>query len=277
MLALLVLAGVGAFRLMEVTRYESTVLIVAHRGASRHAPENTLSSIREAIRQGADCSEIDVQSTVDGVVILMHDSDLKRIADLPQRVDETTFEEIRKLDAGAWFGEEFEGEKVPTLQEAMNVARGKIHLNIEVKPYGEDPSSAAVVAELIKKNKFADQCVVTSFDANVLRAIKAEVPDLQVGLIVGAAMGDLSKVDADFLSVHAPIVDARFMKRCRERDKEVYTWTVNNREQMIRLTILGVNAIITDEPGVLHELRQRYEELTHSERVLLTFRLWLAQ
>src|SRR5262249_23806418 len=133
---------------------QSLVQVTAHRGHSRAAPENTLSAIRKAIASGADYAEVDVQQTADGVVVLLHDSDLKRWAGDPRRVGELPFDEVRKLDVGNWFGPAFVGERVPTLAEVIGLYRGRIKLNVELKVYGPDQRLALEVARLLREHDF---------------------------------------------------------------------------------------------------------------------------
>ena len=127
-------------------------------------PENTLSAFEAAIEVGADFAELDVQETSDGVVVVLHDRDLMRMAGDPRRISDITFAEARKLDLGRRFSPEFAGERIPTLAEVIALARGKIKLQIELKYYGKDRGLAAKVAELIRREDFEDQCEVTSLD-----------------------------------------------------------------------------------------------------------------
>src|SRR5262249_2835558 len=112
------------------------VKVTAQRGHARAAPENTLSAVRAAIASGADYAEVDVQQTADGVVVLLHDRDLKRVAGVSRRLDELSYDEVRRLDVGSWFSPAFAGERVPTLVEVIDLCRGRIRLNIELKFFG---------------------------------------------------------------------------------------------------------------------------------------------
>jgi glycerophosphoryl diester phosphodiesterase len=114
------------------------VRVTAHRGHARAAPENTLSAMHKAIESGADYAEMDVQQTADGVVVLLHDRDLRRVAGVSRRLDELSYDEVRQLDVGSWFDPAFAGERVPTLADVIGLCRGKIRLNIELKFFGPD-------------------------------------------------------------------------------------------------------------------------------------------
>lgn len=110
------------------------VQITAHRGASGSAPENTLIALQKAIEAGADYAEIDVQETSDGRLVLLHDPDLKRTTGLKKNIWQTTYNELKHLDAGSWFSDEFSAERIPLLEDAIELVRGKMLLNIELKP-----------------------------------------------------------------------------------------------------------------------------------------------
>src|SRR5262249_32888341 len=133
------------------------VLVTAHRGHARAAPENTLSAMRKAIESRADYAEMDVQLTADGKVVLLHDRDLKRLAGVSRRLDELSYDEVRQLDVGSWFAPAFSGERVPTLAEVIALCRGKIRLNIELKFFGPDRRLARAVAELIREQDFESE------------------------------------------------------------------------------------------------------------------------
>ena len=129
-------------RLVETTRTGRKASITAHRGASRKAPENSLSAIRRAIELEADFAEIDVHITADGVPIVVHDEDFQRLAGDPRRPGNMTLEQVRRLDIGSKFDRKFAGERVPTLEETIDLARGKIKLNIELETDGSGSNSA---------------------------------------------------------------------------------------------------------------------------------------
>jgi glycerophosphoryl diester phosphodiesterase len=167
----------------------SWVMVIAHRGHSSAAPENTLSAVRKAIESGADYAEVDVQETGDGVVVLLHDRDLKRVAGDPRRIEDLSFDEVRKLNVGSWFGTAFAGERVPTLAEVINLCRGRIKLNIELKFYGPDRRMAREVARHIHEQDFESDCLVTSFNYDALVEVKKHNPRLRTGLILAHAPG----------------------------------------------------------------------------------------
>jgi glycerophosphoryl diester phosphodiesterase len=251
------------------------VQVTAHRGYSRKAPQNTLSAIREAIKVGADWAEIDVQLTRDGEVILLHDSDLKLMTGDGRKPGDITLAELRKLPARERFGLEFSSERIPTLHEVIDTARGNIKINIELKFYGKDHRLAKKVAELLREDEFEDDCFVASLDLEGVRLAKEHNPRLRTAAIVTVALGDVSRLDVDILSVNTQLVDDRLLHKARRSGKEVHVWTVNTRRGMRRWIESGVNNIITDDPELFFEVRKEREELTDVERLLLACRYLL--
>jgi glycerophosphoryl diester phosphodiesterase len=251
------------------------VQVTAHRGHARAAPENTLSAIREAIASGADYTEMDVQQTADGVVVLLHDRDLKRVAGVARRLDELSYAEVRQLDVGSWFDPAFAGERVPTLEEAINLCRGRIKLNIELKFFTPDRRLAGEVARLVREKDAESDCLVTSLNYDALREVKRHNPRLRTGLTVAHALGDVSRLDIDALSVRADFLSEEVLRAARRLGREVHVWTVNDARQMTRLMKRGVDNIITSDPDLAIRARGEWASLTRPERLVLASRLLL--
>ena len=188
-IALLGFVGYLGFSLPSKFAVDVPIVVVAHRGCERLAPENTLSAFRKAIEVRADFAELDVQETADGVVVVLHDRDLMRIAGDPRRIADLTLAEARKVDLGRRFSPKFAGERIPTLAEVIELARGKIKLQIELKYYGKDRGLAAKVADLIHSKDFESECEVTSLDYDGLMAAKRRNPRLTVVALVTYALG----------------------------------------------------------------------------------------
>ncbi len=262
----------------ELSRHLPTkpsVQVTAHRGHARAAPENTLSAIRKAIESGADFAEVDVQLTRDGVIVLLHDSDLKRVAGVPQRLDEMAYDEVRKLDVGSWFDASFASERVPTLAQVIDLSRGRIKLNIELKLYGPDGQLAEDMARLIREQNFESDCIVTSFDYDALQRVKQHNPRVRTGLIIAKALGDVSRLDLDALSVRADWLTDSVLREAQRRGLEVHVWTVNDPRQMNLMIKRGVDNILTSDPDQLIQVRDEWAQLSETERLLLASRLLL--
>ena len=270
-----VLAGVAANRLLEAARVPITIEITAHRGAARLAPENTLAAIRAAIGMGADRVEVDVMRTADGQLVLFHDTDLRRIARDPRRISGMTLAELREIDAGSWFGEEFAGEPIPTLEEAVEELRGRVLLNAELKTVGDEEELASLVAAEFRRLGYGvdDGLIVTSLSTRVLSAMRVAEPDARIGLIVTASMGNLRRVDADFLVVESGIATGRFLRRSQNAGIPVHVWGVSSPDQFARLALQGVEGVIASDPQAMIERRDELDALTESERLLLAFRV----
>ncbi|WP_081823222.1 glycerophosphodiester phosphodiesterase family protein [Lachnospira multipara] len=228
--------------------------VTAHRGNSVDAPENTLAAFRAAIDDMADCIELDIQMTSDGVLVVMHDPSLYRTTGLDKKVTEVTYDEISKLDAGSWYSDEFKGEKVPTLEEVLELVQGKIDLNIEIKTNNTRYEIAKELVDLLAKYNMENRVVVTSFDYKSLKAVKGFNSNIQVGYILSMAYGDFYNMqDVDFFSVNASFLSKRTVDAIHNSGKMVYAWTVNSSESAINLTNKGVDCLITDNPVMIKE------------------------
>jgi glycerophosphoryl diester phosphodiesterase len=238
----------------RVTPPVRQVLVTAHRGSSAEAPENTLSAIRLGIAQGADWVEIDVQEAGDGTLVVLHDTDLQRVSGDPRGVWELDRAALAKLEAGAWFSPHFAGEPIPTLAEVLDLARGRIGLNIELKHHGQEQRLVEGILDLVRAAGMGGDCLLTSEDLGALRRVKALAPQMRIGWIVDADPGDPRSLELDALSLHLPLATPGLVRACRAARVETHVWTVNDRADMIRLIGLGVTSIITDMPALLRQI-----------------------
>jgi glycerophosphoryl diester phosphodiesterase len=230
----------------------------AHRGASGHAPENTLAAIRLAMEMGVEMCELDVQQTADGRLVVTHDDALDRTTNGKGKVWEMTLAELQQYDAGSWFDSRFAGEKLPALEEVIALVRGKMPLNIEAKIHGHERNFASLIVETLRRERFDDECVVTSFDHKVVDEIKTLAPELAVGYIFGwrEFSAAVFSGKAELLSAHYSLVDAAFLERAHAAGKKVHVWTVNDQWLMRRMIEMGVDGIITNYPDRLHAIGQ---------------------
>jgi glycerophosphoryl diester phosphodiesterase len=232
-----------------------TTQITAHRGGAAYAPENTVAALKSAIEMKADYAEIDVQQTKDGVLVLLHDSSLKRTTGYNKFIWEVNYSEVATLDAGSKFGKEFTGERIPTLDEVLKVCKGKINLNIEIKNNGHNQNISANVLSLIEDNNSESYCVITSMDYSLLSNIKELNTDIRTGYILKMAYGDFeNKTDADFLSIKHTYATKKVIAAAHNSGKEIYVWTVNSRSDIERMKLLDVDNIITDRPIRVREV-----------------------
>ncbi|WP_426447955.1 glycerophosphodiester phosphodiesterase [Paenibacillus sp. S-38] len=258
LLTLLLTAHLAAVPPAGTTLAESYNQVTAHRGSSSSAPENTLASIRQAIADGSGYAEIDVQETSDGTVMLMHDDSLLRTTGIDKMMWNVTAAELKRASAGAWFNKRFEAERVPTLEEALQAAKGRIRLNIELKSSGHGRRLAEETVRLLQAQNAVRDCTVTSFDVKLLAAIKKLDPRIKTGLIVGEKRSDLESLLSgtayDVISIAYTLVPDSLVKEAAKHGKEVYVWTVNDPAVMERMLNLSVTSIITNHPEQLVRL-----------------------
>jgi glycerophosphoryl diester phosphodiesterase len=266
--ALVIAMGVNGVLLHEAT-IEDRTEITAHRGASRAAPENTLASVKRAIKDGAHWVEIDVQRTADDEVVVIHDRDLKRIGGVNVPVASATYAELSTVDIGSWFGREFQDERVPTLAQVLTLCKGKIKVNIELKYYGADERLAHRVVEIVESHGMANEIVVMSLRYDAVLQMKALRPVWSTGLLTAVAVGDLTRVNADFLAVNANLVGRQFVRRARRSGKQVHAWTVNDAVGMTALMSQGVDNLITDEPALGIAVLKYRALLSPAERLIV--------
>ncbi|MEU6698787.1 glycerophosphodiester phosphodiesterase family protein [Pseudonocardia sp. NPDC046786] len=240
------------------------VQVVAHRGASTDAPENTLAAVDEALAQGADSIEVDLQRTADGQLVLLHDTTLARTTDvarvLPDRAAEPvgtfTLAELKRLDAGSWFGPGFAGEPVPTLGELLARVGDRAGLLIELKDPASYPGIEQQVADAVGAPR-AD-VAVQSFDHDALRRFAAAAPDVPAGLLFDSrptdAELDAAAAVADQVNPSFRVTDAALVAAVRARGMETGVYTVNTGADLRRMIDAGVHRIITDVPGALRAL-----------------------
>lgn len=269
---LVVAVGVAALvgiTALHTIKLEDTVAITAHRGASGRAPENTLASIRAAIEDQTDWVEIDVQESKDGVVVVAHDSDLKKVSGNDTKIWEATAAELRRIDIGSYFGTEFKDERVPTLAEVLEVCRGKVRVNIELKYYGHDQDLERKVIELVEESGMVDDVVIMSLEPAGIRKVRQLRPDWTVGLLTAVAVGDLTRSDADFLAVNAKLATRGFIRSAHASGKDVSVWTINDRIAMSLMISRGADNLITDHPALARTVLAERADMSPLERILV--------
>jgi glycerophosphoryl diester phosphodiesterase len=233
----------------------ATVLLIAHRGASGHAPENTLASFKKAVALGTNFIETDLQLTRDARLVAIHDETVDRTTNGKGAVHEMTLAELRRLDAGSWFGSEFVGERIPTLDEITAFAKKHdVVFYLEMKPGGSWGSEHALIGGLRESGEIA-RTVVISFNAEILATVRKIEPTLMTGLLYD---GQIDKpferalqVGARQLAVRGDLVTPQMLSEARKRDLQVVCWTVNHAAHMRVLMSVGVDGIMSDYPDVL--------------------------
>jgi len=221
--------------------------IVGHRGACGHAPENTLKSFETAIALGCQRVELDVQVSADGIPVVMHDETLDRTTNGRGRVDVLILAELKALDAG-------QGERIPTLQEVMELCRGKVEMQIELKAR----SSPRLVADLIKRAWRSDHAVTTSLQLALLDEFAGLMPDIPLGLLNNKTDLDMVTVAKErghnWICPRVDIVTQQLVQKAHASALRVYVYHVNEGNAALKLISWGVDAIGTDYPDMVSEL-----------------------
>lgn len=231
------------------------VEVTAHRGYSAAYPENTIPAFKGAIEIGADWIELDVQETADGVIVVMHDSNLKRTTGVDKEIWQTTYDEIKDLDNGSWFDRKYQEVRIPTLEEVFEVTRGRIRLNIEIKPTGHERNLEQKVVELIQKYHAKETCVVSSMKYDCLKKVKEADEDIETAYITSVSYGNFTVLQyADGYSVESMMLTQGFVNKAHRNGKEVYVWTVNSEDTLKKVIEMGVDKVITDDPVMAKKL-----------------------
>ena len=219
--------------------------IIAHRGASAHAPENTLAAFQLALEQGADGIELDVMLSKDGHLVVIHDDTVDRTTNGSGKVRDLTLSELRQLDAGF-------GETLPTLAEVFERFGGKFLINIELKNYSAMLDRLPLtVAELVLERGLAGDILISSFNPFNLPRFHRRVPESPCGLLTlpGKATGLTSWLfRMDALHPYYEDVDVPLVEKEHQKGRQVNVWTVDEPSEIRRLAMLGVDMIITNDP-----------------------------
>ena len=226
--------------------------IVAHRGYSSVFPENTLAAFAGALDIGVDYIELDVQLSRDGQVIVMHDDSLKRTTGVDGSPTEFTVEELAGLDAGSWFDASFAGEKIPTLEEALNLVRDtECGVYLELKDIGETEGFVEAVLEVAEKCGMTQRCLFASFQYDYLARLKEL--DGNLATLYNTSSGKTSlpeEFPADYYGLNLDTIRQETVKAIHEAGKQAFVWTVNTPSQMTNVQAMGVDGIVTNDPGV---------------------------
>lgn len=231
-------------------------IVVAHRGVTQLAPENTMPAFIEAIRAGADAVELDVQCSSDGTPIVMHDRSLRRTTQIKGRVKQYKLAELKTLDAGGWFGEQFVGESIPTLAEVLDRLGDKTRFVIELKPYQRRPEQfVKAVFQLVTERKLLHRVLFLSFDPRILTQLKACAPDVATCLAffpIGNLYPPKSFLrSADTIGLPAR-VSQKYLQKIQQLNMPINLWaSFGKPENYDHEIALGPQLITTNDPTKL--------------------------
>ena len=233
--------------------------IIAHRGYSGVSPENTLSAFANAVDIGADMIELDVQMTGDGQVVVFYDNDLLRITGCEGTIADYTLEELQQMDAGMWFGPEFEGERIPTLAEVLELVRESgLNIYLELKDIGAVEGFEETVLNVVREYDMQDRCIMASFQYEYLRHFKELDESIQVLFNTSSASLTLAEeFPADYYGLHTEMITADLIEAVHNAGSQVYAWNVNTPVQMQEVRAMGVDEC-------------RWNDMTQTKEMLLS-------
>jgi glycerophosphoryl diester phosphodiesterase len=237
------------------------VWVIGHRGAMGHCPENTMASFERGLELGADWVELDVHLSRDGALMVIHDESVDRTTNGHGLVQDHTLAELKRLDAGAWFGREFAGQTIPTLDEVLDWARQRqtiVDIEIKNAPIFYAGIEEAVVKTL-DRTGMTEQVIVISFDHHAVRKVKALAPRITTGVLyagrpVDAGLDLARQADADALLPHVAYVTHDDVEAAHAAGLSVAPWTSSDPDTLRHLIECGVDAIGTNHPDVLRNL-----------------------
>ena len=226
---------------------QETILNIGHRGAMGHEPENTLASIKKAIDLGADGFEIDVFKCLSGEIVLFHDKYLDKLTDGEGLIEKKSLTDLKKLNV---LGTE---NKIPTLEEVLNIINKQVFLNIELKGKNTAKASLELVEKFINQKKISSQNILfSSFDWNELEKLRELNSDVKIALITEndplLAIETAKKLKAFAINPNYKDLSKKNIKIIHNNDFKIYTWTVNNKRDISKMKSLKVDGIITDFP-----------------------------
>lgn len=270
-----VVALLSALALQQDLVEHRSARVTAHRAGPKQAPENSLAALQLALAARADFVEIDVQSTRDGQVVLLHDRDLRRVTGDARNLADVSLADLADLRLA--HGGASSDQGVPTLAGFLAACDERIQLNIELKDFGQSQGLPAAVVKVLREQHFTGRAIISSFQLRLLDDVRRAEPDLPVGIILSTSKGDITRLDVDFLSLNQRQIRAEVVRRAHRRGMEMHAWTVNDREAALRLLDLGCDNLITSDPAKMRDIVGWYAELTDMERMFLRLRRWMRE
>ncbi len=236
-------------------------LVIAHRGASLQAPENTLRAFRLAADLRADAIEMDAKLSADKHVVIHHDLTLERTTNGKGRVSSLRLDELKRLDAGKKFDISYSEERIPTLEEVIELVGDRLLFNIELTNYASPfDNLPEVVINIIRKYGIQSKVLISSFNTIALIRVRKIASDMMCGLLLKSSeprwMRKLLRRVVTYNAIHPSydLIDNEFMQTSIASGELVNTWTVNDREKIVEMLELGVHGIITDDPGLVRDI-----------------------
>jgi len=258
-MVLIVVAGIPLWMISRPEAARARIQVLAHRGASAYAPENTLAAFRLAIEQRADWLELDVQQTKDGHLVVFHDLRMERTTDGRGALRDLTLEQVRQLDAGSWYGPRFAGERIPTFEEVVSLAREQ---NVRIFPEVKDPRLYPGIEErmaaVISAYEYEDRTIIQSFDMTPLERLRHLNPRLKLAALYTAA-SPLRGDPPPGVNVVGPpwemvTGDPTLVRDAHASGRQVVVWSVEGTSAVRPLLDARVDGIITSRPDVVRAM-----------------------
>jgi glycerophosphoryl diester phosphodiesterase len=235
---------------------------IAHRGASGNFPENTRLAFEKAIEARADMIEIDCQTTSDGHIVVFHDERLNRTAGVSGTVKSKTLQQLKKLDVGQWKKRSFRGQRVLTLEEALEIIAGKVDLCLDIKRFNASQQGMEIkLLFILSHYDYLDQTIFSSFDYHCLERVRELAPEARIGVIYGAGVkadpfAAAERLEARSMHVQRQMATRLFLDKAWETGLDVHVWTVNEVRDMEKFASLGVQGIVSDYPEKFWQLKR---------------------
>ena len=241
-------------------------LVIAHRGASLIAPENTLMAFRMAAELGADAVELDAKLTVDGHVVVHHDKTLDRTTDGRGPLSVRTLEELQRLDAGSHLDAKFAGERIPTLKQIFQDVGSRLLINIELTNYAHPFNNLPeVVVQMVHEYDLMRRVLISSFNPIALIKMRRLAPEITIGLLVMAGepawLVAFFRFMTSYEAYHPsfPMVHKQLIQREHTLGHRVNVWTVNDEDHIRNMLNMGVDGVITDAPDLAREVVEEFK------------------
>lgn len=242
------------------TAKPSQVLVIAHCGDSGHGPESTMAAFRMALDKGAKAIELDVHQTKDNVLVVAHDEDLKRVSRPPvhAKISDFTAKELSLIDVGSWFDQRYAGERIPRLEEVLDLADGKAEVHVEIKAGSKVyPGIERRVVDILKSRKSLDRNPISSFDHSALYKVRSLESQARLGYLTGnwrnwtwmpKAYREMAALKAESLNITSRRISPRMVRAAHAKGLKVFVYTINTQEELDAMVKMGVDGVYSNFP-----------------------------
>jgi glycerophosphoryl diester phosphodiesterase len=261
-------------RWLDTLRIPDHSQVIAHRGASAHAPENTTAALLAAFDLGANGIAIDVRSRKDGEIMVFADPDFSRIADKPLKISEASADDLAAIDVGSWFHPRFEEERVPTLDQVIELCRDRAGILIHLHAFDDDAERDAFIATLVDRidqSGIPTQIRIVSPSLPTLETVRNLRPDLRIGYRSMAPLGDSIGMPVEFIIVPATGLDAEVIEKAHQAGVKVHVADTTDPVLLSAVLSRGADGMLLDAPGIGRKIIEERAALNPGERILIDF------